>query len=232
MKCFAYCRVSGLSQLDGDGFPRQREAIETYARANDLRIVRWFQEKAVPGKTEWEDRPAWSEMVVSLNGVQTIIIEKLDRLARDLLAQEHIILDLQRRGINLVSVHEPDLMAKDPTRILMRQIMGSIAQYDRAMLVLKLRASRDRKKKLTGRCEGALAYGAPGTAPEELEVMERVRALRAEGLTWAVVANELNSMGYRTRPRRGTEQGAEWYPGTLCRLFFEPGRVARKREKK
>jgi len=33
------------------------------------------------------------------NGVKTIIIEKLDRLARDLMIQEHIIQDLQRRGI-------------------------------------------------------------------------------------------------------------------------------------
>jgi DNA invertase Pin-like site-specific DNA recombinase len=218
-KAFGYCRVSGPSQVEGDGFPRQREAIETYARANGLRIVRWFNEKAVPGKTEWEDRPAWSEMVLELNGVCTIVIEKLDRLARDLMVQEHVITDLQARGVKLVSVCEPDLMATDPTRVLMRQIMGAIAQYDKSMLVAKLRASRDRKKKQTGRCEGALPYGSPGTAAEEQEVLEKVRAMRGDGASWWACCDELNSMGYRTRPRKGTPEGAEWYPGNLSRLF-------------
>ena len=56
--------------------------------------------------------------------------------------QEHIIQDLQRRGIALVSVAEPDLCSDDPTRKLMRQIMGAIAEYDKTMTVLKLRGAR------------------------------------------------------------------------------------------
>ena len=45
-----------------------------------------------------------------------VIIEKLDRLARDLMVQETIIADLRKHGFELVSVAEPDLMANDPTR--------------------------------------------------------------------------------------------------------------------
>ena len=220
-KGVAYMRVSGKSQVDTDGFPRQREAIENYAKAHDIRIVHWYREEAVPGKTEWEYRPAWGELIASLNGVRTIVIEKLDRLARDLLIQEKAIIDLTSRGVTLLSVCESDLMSTEPTRILMRQIIGSLAQYEKSMLVLKLRASRDRKKKLTGRCEGALPYGAPGTPAEEQEVMERVRSFRADGMAWEAVCDELNSMGYRTRPRKGTPEGARWYPGNLSRLFMK-----------
>jgi DNA invertase Pin-like site-specific DNA recombinase len=53
-----------------------------------------------------------------------VIIEKLDRLARDLMVQETIIADLRKHGFRLVSVAEPNLMANDPTRILVRQMMG------------------------------------------------------------------------------------------------------------
>jgi hypothetical protein len=67
---------------------------------------------------------------------------KLDCLARDLMIQEHIIADLQRRGINLISVAEPDLRSDDPSRKMMRQIMGAIAEYDKSMVVLKLRGAR------------------------------------------------------------------------------------------
>ena len=109
------------------------------------------------------------------NGVRTVLIERLDRLARDLMIQEHIIQDLQRRGIALVSVAEPDLCSDDPTRKLMRQIMGAIAEYDKAMVVLKLRGARQRAKAKTGRCEGAKPYG---TKAGESDVLDRMRTLR------------------------------------------------------
>src|SRR5215470_2178897 len=128
VKAFDYLRVSGKGQVDGDGFPRQMAAIKEYAeyaKAHELKVVRVFQEKGVTGAKESMDRPAWSEMMTALHsiGVRTIIIEKLDRLARDLMVQEATIADLQKNGFTLISVAEPDLMATDPTRILMRQLM-------------------------------------------------------------------------------------------------------------
>jgi DNA invertase Pin-like site-specific DNA recombinase len=47
------------------------------------------------------------------NGVRTVIIEKLDRLACDLMVQETIIADLRKNGFELVSAAEPDLMANE-----------------------------------------------------------------------------------------------------------------------
>lgn len=103
------------------------------------------------------DRPAFAEMMSALhsNGVRTIIIKKLDRLARDLMVQEATIADLQKHGFTQVSVAEPDLTATDPTRILMRQLMGAVAQYDKSQILLKLRGARMRAKE--GRCEGRTA---------------------------------------------------------------------------
>jgi hypothetical protein len=45
---------------------------------------------------------------------------------------------------------EPDLCIDDPSRKLLRQIFGSIAEYEKTMLVLKLRGARQRKRKATG----------------------------------------------------------------------------------
>src|ERR1700688_758578 len=126
IQAYAYLRVSGKSQVDGDGFPRQREAVNTFAAAAGIEIIREFVEKAVPGKTEWDDRPAWTDMVLSFNGVTTIVIERLDRLARDLLVQEHIIADLRNRGITLLSTAEPDLGSDEPSRVFMRQVLGAL----------------------------------------------------------------------------------------------------------
>jgi DNA invertase Pin-like site-specific DNA recombinase len=198
-------------QLDGDGFPRQRETIRKYTAEHGMRIVQFFEEKAVPGKTEWEQRPAWLTMLQKItdNGVRIILIEKLDRLARDLMVQEHIIADLRRRGITLISALEPGLCVDDPTRKLLRQIMGAIAEYDRAMIVLKMRAARDRKRAATGRCEGRKPYGF---RPGESKTRDRIRAMRKSGASLQSICDMLNAEGVKTR------LGRPWFPMVVARI--------------
>ncbi|HWQ56632.1 MAG TPA: recombinase family protein [Bryobacteraceae bacterium] len=210
MKAFAYLRVSGKDQVTGDGFQRQTESIRRYATQHGIKIVHIYREEAVCGATEWDSRPAWLEMLATMNGCRTIIIEKLDRLARDLMVQEHIIADLKKRNITLVSVHEPDLDSADPTRVLMRQIMGAISQYDKAMIVLKLRGARQRMKAKTGRCEGAKPYG---TLPGEDKVLDEMKRMAAAGQSKAAIARELNNRG--VMPRRGKA----WHPYAVSRIM-------------
>src|ERR1035441_6867223 len=195
---FAYLRVSGKGQVKGDGFPRQKAAIRKYAAEHDLRIARVFEEKGVCGAIEAADRPAWAQLMTALhaNGVKTVIIEKLDRLARNLMIQEATIGDLQKHGFTLISVAEPDLMATDPTRILMRQLMGAVAQYDKCQIVLKLRGARQRMKATTGRCEGRKPYGE---RVGEAAAIERMRELRTAGMAYRQIALVLVAEGVPTR---------------------------------
>ena len=216
-RAFAYLRVSGKGQIDGDGFRRQLEAIRQYSKASGIRIAGTYREKGVCGATDAEDRPAWVEMVGGMlsDGVKTVVIERLDRLARDLLVQEHIVADLRRRGLTLVSVYEPDLCSDDPTRVLMRQVIGAVAQYDKAMTVLKLRAARSRRRKTAGRCEGRKPYG---TRPGETEVVGRMQDLRATGLSFERVAEMLNGEGLKPR------QGDRWH-GVVCNRILSGHRA-------
>jgi DNA invertase Pin-like site-specific DNA recombinase len=209
-KAFAYHRVSGKGQIDGDGFTRQLAAIEQYAAGQGITIAHIYREKGVSGTVDGMDRPAWVEMIAAIleNGVRTVIIERLDRVARDLMIQEHIIQDLQRRGIALVSVAEPDLCSDDPTRKLMRQIMGAIAEYDKTMTVLKLRGARQRMR-ANGRCEGAKPYG---TRSGEPEVLARIQTMRAGGASLQAISEALEADSIR--PRRG----AKWHPSVVARI--------------
>jgi DNA invertase Pin-like site-specific DNA recombinase len=204
--------VSGKGQVDGDGFPRQLAAIKAYAKANDIQIVRVFREEGVTGAKESLDRPAWSEMMTALhsNGVRMILIEKLDRMARDLMVQEATIADLQRDGFTLMSVQEPDLMASDPTRIAFRQMMGVFAQYDKSQIVLKLRGARMRKRAAEGRCEGRKPYG---TREGEQAVIMRMRELREAGLGFDRIAAALNNEGFKPRA------GERWHGVVVNRIL-------------
>ena len=211
-KAYAYLRVSGKGQVKGDGFPRQIQAIKKFAAEHDVKIAQIFREEGVSGTKESMDRLAWAEMMTALhcNGVTTIVIEKLDRLARDLMVQEATIADLQKYGFTLISVAEPDLMASDPTRILMRQLMGAVAQYDKSQIVLKLRGARMRKRAAVGRCEGRKPFGRDET---ERAAVERMKALRAEGLAFDRIAERLSSDGVPTRT------GRRWYGVVISRIL-------------
>jgi DNA invertase Pin-like site-specific DNA recombinase len=211
-KAFAYLRVSGKSQIDGDGFPRQLKAIREYAAAHDLQIVKVYREEGVSGTKELDNRPALQDLLLALysNGVRTVIIEKLDRLARDLMVQETIIGDMQKKGITLISVAEPDLCVDDPSRKLMRQMFGAIAEYEKTMLVMKLRGARQRKKAETGQCDGRKPYGFRAG---EQETIARIRELRAEGLGVDTIAERLNAEGVKPRA------GAKWYPMSILRVI-------------
>lgn len=209
---FGYLRVSGLGQVERDGFPRQRAVIEAFAKAHDIRIVRWFQEEGVCGETAGEDRPAWSAMLDALetNGTKTIIIERLDRLARKLMIQEALLESLKKNGFEIISATEPDLGAEDETRTLIRQVLGAVAQYEKARIVTKLRAARERKRNTTGRCEGRKVYGAK---PGEDAIIRRITTLAAQDRNYTRIARTLNAEGARSR------MGKMFYPMTVRNIL-------------
>jgi len=65
--------------------------------------------------------------------------------------------------------------------MLVRQVLGAIAQFDKATMVAKLKAARDRKRKVTGKVEGQKSYIEREGG---LSLIARVKALRdhmAEG---------------------------------------------------
>lgn len=213
IKVFGYCRVSGRGQMadDRDGFPRQRESIQRWASLNDAEVVRWFED-TITGKTDLEDRPQlWSMLTaLSANGVRTVVIEKLDRLARDLMVQESILADCRRKGITVISVMEPDICSEDPTRVLLRQMMGAFAEYERKTIVLKLRGARQRQRAKSGHCEGRKPFGE---RPGEREVIDRMFKLHSERCGFLRITQQLNLAGIKTR------SGGSWSVATVARIM-------------
>lgn len=209
---FAYLRVSGKSQVRGDGFLRQFIAIRQYCTTHGLHIVRIFKERGVSGTKELDDRPALSELFAALeeDGIKTVVVEKLDRMARDLMVQETIMADMQKHGYTLLSTAEPDLCSQDPSRVLIRQIFGALAQWERAMIVMKLRGARQRKKARGERGEGRHAYGEK---PGEEVTLERILVLQSTGHSTRAIANFLNTTGIATR------MGKPWKPGTVSKIL-------------
>ena len=61
----------------------------------------------------------------------------------------------------LIPATAPDFFVEGHAdrRALVRQVLGAIAQFEKAWLVAKLKASRDRKRATAGKCEGRQELG-------------------------------------------------------------------------
>ena len=174
-----YLRVSGKGQVDGDGPERQRQAIARYAKSASLTLIEEFSDLGVSGTTELADRPGLAALLDRLesNGVRAVVVERADRLARDLMVQEVIVGQFVKIGARILTSDGVDLTSgdQDPTRRLIRQVLGAVSEFEKNVIVLKLRAARERKRARGERVEGVKPYGH---FPAEHAIIERMRRLR------------------------------------------------------
>jgi DNA invertase Pin-like site-specific DNA recombinase len=195
-KAVAYMRTSSATNVgqDKDSLARQESAVRGYAARNDIEIVDQYYDAAVSGADPLDQREGFKLLLqrITGNGVRTILVETANRFARDLMVQETGWRLLQGLGVELVAVDSPTSFVDDtPTAVLIRQILGAVAEFDKALTVAKLRGARERKKALTGKCEGRRSWAE--MAPEMVKVAKQ---LRQSGKSLNAVRNELAAQGY------------------------------------
>ena len=204
MKAYAYVRVSGKGQIDGDGFARQEETIRRFAKKRKIEIVGVFKEEGISGTKSETDRPAFQEMLSEIlkNGVRTVIVEGLDRLAREYRIQETLIVYLASKNIELFSARTEENVTEavmaDPMRKALVQIQGVFSELEKNLLVKKLRVARERKRKETGKCEGRKSYQE--AMPEVVREIKRLRRKRKAmpRMSYRKIAEQLNETGWTT----------------------------------
>ena len=181
-KALCYLRVSGKGQVEGHGFDRQREACAAYAEAHGLELAGEYRDEGVSGAKELENRPALAALLdkIEANGVRLVLVERADRLARDLLVGEIILGRFRDLGVRVIEAdggNELTVGDDDPTRKLIRQVLGAVSEFDKTVVVLKLRAARERVRADVGRCEGRKPFG---TRAGERATVERILELRGK----------------------------------------------------
>ncbi len=227
-KVAAYLRVSTDRQAEeGHGLDVQRQAIATWAKVHGYRVTEFLADEGTSGSNGLETRVALADALdlVRRKEVSGMVVYRLDRLARDLVLQETLLAEIKRHGGELHSTSaaeagyigdDPD----DPSRTLIRQVLGAVSQYERSMISLRLRSGRRRKAE-----KGGYAYGAPplGMKAEDGELvpddaeqaaLRRILLLKADGSSIRMIARTLTSEGYRTK--RG---GTTWHPTTVARAL-------------
>ena len=228
MKFAAYLRVSTEQQADeGLGLEIQEADIRAWAKAHKHRIVAVCTDAGRSGADSLADRPGLAEALARTGpggDAQGIVVQRLDRLARDVVIQETFLAEMRRRGAQFHSTSatedahledDPD----DPTRALVRRILGSIATYEREMVRVRLTAGMKAKAARGGFVGGQPPYGWHSVngelakEPAEQLVLRRMLAAHRRGQNFIEIAAALNEAGLETRT------GATWYPTVVRRII-------------
>jgi DNA invertase Pin-like site-specific DNA recombinase len=175
-EALAYLRTSSAQNIGGDSDQRQRAAIARFAKAHGHELVGEFYDAAVSGADPIETRPGFTAMLERIegNGVRVVLVEDASRFARSVIAQELGVLAMQARGVRVLTSSGEDLTSTDdPAKVMMRQIAGAFAQYEKARLVAKLKGARDRNSAALGRrVEGRKGYAE--SSPELVREAKRL----------------------------------------------------------
>ena len=228
MKLVSYIRVSTDKQAEeGLGLEIQEQAIKKWAKANKHRIISVCSDSGLSGSNGLDTRVELASALEMLsNGTaKGIVVYRLDRLARDLVLQEQLLLEMRRLDAELFSTAsgEQDYLRDDPddpSRKMIRQILGAVNEYERGMIRLRLRRGRQRKKANGGYSGGRPPYGFRAEAgelvkqPEEQEAIAATRRLHASGRSIRSIAQELGQVGYVTRTGKSV-----WHPTQVARLI-------------
>ncbi|MDP3697130.1 MAG: recombinase family protein [Candidatus Taylorbacteria bacterium] len=219
----AYCRTSTENQKDEKTIELQIESLNKFAHKNNIEIVEWFKDDGVSGALE--NRPELARMMEYLKNspnVTGVLIYKLDRLARDLYLQEGLVREFFKLKKQVVSTLEPDLDSDDPFRKAFRQMLGVFAEFEKAMIILRMKSGKRRKAELGG-FHGGFVYGYR-SKNGQLEVNEQeaqvVREIfhmkKKKRINLSVIARHLNDTGIKTRLR------GHWHPSTVKAILENP----------
>ena len=199
-KAVSYLRTSSATNVGTDkgSDRRQRDAINSFAKRAGFEIVEEFYDPGVSGSDAIEGRLGFAALLdrIESNGSRTVIVEDASRFARDLVTQELGILVLIDRGVTVLTSSGDDLtQTDDPMKVAMRQIAGAFAQLEKARLVAKLKAARQRKRQATGRCEGRKPLTE--THPETVALARKLRRKTKAGRrSLRAIATELAAQGH------------------------------------
>ena len=168
MAIYGYARVS----TDDQDLTIQRDAL----KAAGCEVIRG--EKVSGGSRE--GRKELETLLAFLRPGDTLIVTKLDRLARSTLDMLTLITELGKRGVGVRSLAERDIDTTTAAGKLMLTVFAAVAQFERERI--KERQAEGIKK---AKADGVYKGGKPRIDRSE------VARLKAEGLNPTQIAAKL-----------------------------------------
>ena len=215
-RVLAYVRVSTDEQADsGAGLAAQRGAILAEIERRGWKEVEFIEDAGFSGRSL--RRPGIEAALDALKRrkADTLVVAKVDRLSRSLVDFAGLMDRSAREGWALVAL-DLGVDTTTPTGEMVANVMATFAQFERRLIGQRTKEALAAKRA----ANPAMPIGRASNVPDA--VVERIKAERESGASYAVIADQLTS------DRVATAQGGRrWYASTvrsvLLRSRRQPG---------
>jgi DNA invertase Pin-like site-specific DNA recombinase len=182
-----YARVSTLNNQDPE---MQLAELREYARLRGWQIVEEFTDQGVSGCRE--SRPTLNRLMSDAcsRRFDAVLVWKIDRFGRSLKHLVNALAELAALGVAFISLRD-NLDLSTPSGRLMFQIIGAMAEFERALIQERVRAG----------LRNARAKGKRLGRPRVIVDASQIAGLREQGLSWSQISADL-------RIGKGTAQRA------------------------
>ncbi|HET6145506.1 MAG TPA: recombinase family protein [Candidatus Acidoferrales bacterium] len=191
-KVAIYARVSTSNH--GQDVNMQLRELREYCERRGLEIAGEYSETASGAK---DSRPELNRLMADAKQrrFDAVCVWKLDRFGRSLRHLVNALADLESLGVSFVSIKD-NLDLSTPSGRLMFQIIGAMAEFERALIQERVRAG----------LRNARAKGRKLGRPRMVVDAPKIAYLRAQGRSVREIAEELGysrSLVHKTLANRG-----------------------------
>lgn len=226
MRALGVARVSTQEQAHGDRYsiPHQRQSIAAYCAQRDWDLVDVVEYVQSGGSNYRELQSILRE--IQREHIQVVVVNELDRLARDMVSTLLFLEDLQKTGCRFAAVAD-DLDLTTPDGELKMMILSVFAHYFRRQLARKVKGGMLERAKQGKHHGGRPPYGyvfgddklVPH--PEQAPVVRQIfRWYTEEGIGGREIARRLNNQTIPTQTGRSA-----WASTEVLRLMRKPAYV-------
>ena len=203
LRCVAYVRVSTREQDE----EVQRKAIEEFAGNRGFTIIKYYVDKGESGAKLFKERPSASQLLSELEQLkpECLVTWALDRLGRSMLDTMNTVLNLESKGVRVITIKEEFLQTLDTNmRKLVLSILAWVAEYERRRIRERQeeawRAGRQKGRPCKVSDEVILRYYREYVANRRLSIKDMWKIMRADGI-------EISYSRLRQRIRELKEKG-------------------------
>lgn len=222
-----YARVSSEEQREGQTIDSQIAELERFAKERDWVITNIYRDEGWSGGIIARPNMDRLRDDASKKIFDAVLVNDVDRLARDVAHLGVIKRDLERKGVQLIFRKLPS--ENSPMRNLMVNILGSFAEFEKELIADRTRRGRRHKAEVRKVFVGSLppfGYDYIPRGPRDREGIFRVNPQEAivvrqmykladeEGLSARKIALRLTELGLR--PRKG---GQRWAKSSVLRIL-------------
>ncbi len=227
MKAALYFRVSTDEQKERASIETQREFGAQYCKVQDINVIASYSDDGVSGTVPVSERPDGLRLLADAKAKKfdTILVYRLDRLARSTLEILKAVETLGQWGVSIKSMTEPFETDSSVGKFLV-SMLASVAQLERDAIRDRSGAGMERLARQGKWLGGRPSFGYQvidgklAIHPEQAEIVKEIFRMFLSGSTQRAIAHHLNAQGV-IHPLGPDGEGVNrlWHEATISKLL-------------